>query len=92
MALDKDTGEALSPEKTDQLIASRSALSALETVQQAVHALFDIRLHGSDAAAVCRGDITTTQLYNDIARFALPNVIRYPQAAWQHRFVYILYF
>jgi Zn-dependent oligopeptidase len=90
-ALDKDTGEALSVDKANQLIAARGALSALETVQQAVHALFDLRLHGCAADAICRREMTTTQLYADISQFALPNVIRDQRSAWQHRYSFASY-
>uniref|UniRef100_A0A158R069 Mitochondrial intermediate peptidase (inferred by orthology to a human protein) n=1 Tax=Nippostrongylus brasiliensis TaxID=27835 RepID=A0A158R069_NIPBR len=52
----------------------------------ASYALFDLELHGPDAAKLIRENrLTTTSLFHSIITKALPNLKRQPDSAFQHR-------
>ncbi|VDM73057.1 unnamed protein product [Strongylus vulgaris] len=81
-------GECISVEDAACMIASRFAFSSLEIMQQATYALFDLELHGPDAARLLRENrITTTNLFHTIVTKALPHLEREKDTAFQHRYV-----
>ncbi|WKY06623.1 hypothetical protein Q1695_006646 [Nippostrongylus brasiliensis] len=84
-------GECIPTEDAASIIASRFAFSSLEVMQQASYALFDLELHGPDAAKLIRENrLTTTSLFHSIITKALPNLKRQPDSAFQHRFHHLV--
>ncbi|CAI4225459.1 unnamed protein product [Auanema sp. JU1783] len=83
-------GTGISLEHAATLISSRFAFTSIETVQQALYALFDLELHGPEAQNVSRGLITTTELFHSISAKALPLLVRDPNTAFQHRFHHLI--
>ncbi|KIH57659.1 hypothetical protein ANCDUO_12146 [Ancylostoma duodenale] len=60
-------GDCIALEDAACMSASRFAFSSLEIMQQASYALFDLELHGPDAALLLRENrITTTELFHTI--------------------------
>jgi Zn-dependent oligopeptidase len=85
IALDHETGAPIDAKAAKALIASRSAFVGIETIQQAVYALFDLRLHGDSAQHIADGKYTSCELFTGIWNEALPDILRDPKSAWHHR-------
>ncbi|ETN80623.1 hypothetical protein NECAME_02371 [Necator americanus] len=84
-------GDCIPLEDAACMIASRFAFSSLEIMQQASYALFDLELHGPDAARLLRENrITTTDLFHTIVTKALPHLERERESAFQHRFHHLV--
>ncbi|KAL6737175.1 hypothetical protein Aduo_010842 [Ancylostoma duodenale] len=84
-------GDCIALEDAACMSASRFAFSSLEIMQQASYALFDLELHGPDAALLLRENrITTTELFHTIVTKALPHLDRERDTAFQHRFHHLV--
>uniref|UniRef100_A0AC34Q9X7 Peptidase M3A/M3B catalytic domain-containing protein n=1 Tax=Panagrolaimus sp. JU765 TaxID=591449 RepID=A0AC34Q9X7_9BILA len=80
-------GHQMDPEAIQALIASRSLFNGMETLQQTHYSLFDLEVHGPEyAPLIAEGKMTTTELYHQLGRTAIPLLERRNDIAWPHRF------
>jgi Zn-dependent oligopeptidase len=77
----------MAEDKAEAIIKSRKVFNGIHTVQQAIFALFDLELHGERAAEIADGRLTSTQLFGEIHRQALPQLAGAIDAnyAYHHR-------
>uniref|UniRef100_A0A914ZDC6 Peptidase M3A/M3B catalytic domain-containing protein n=1 Tax=Panagrolaimus superbus TaxID=310955 RepID=A0A914ZDC6_9BILA len=84
------SGRPIRDDEAEALIASRSLFMGIETLQQTHYSLFDIEVHGPEyAPLIANGKITSTALFSELGKKALPLIGHGDNVAWPHRFSHI---
>uniref|UniRef100_A0A0K0DYP4 Peptidase_M3 domain-containing protein n=1 Tax=Strongyloides stercoralis TaxID=6248 RepID=A0A0K0DYP4_STRER len=83
-------GKCLSKSDIEKLIFSNKAFSSFDLLQQSVYSLFDLEVHSLRCEDIINGNITTSDLLNEIWKESLPELERDASSAWQHRFCHLI--
>ncbi|CEF68999.1 Mitochondrial intermediate peptidase [Strongyloides ratti] len=83
-------GKFLSKSDIEKLISSNKAFSSFDLLQQSVYSLFDLEVHSLRCEDIINGNMTTSDLLNEIWNESLPELERDASSAWQHRFSHLI--
>uniref|UniRef100_A0A0N5BFD3 Peptidase_M3 domain-containing protein n=1 Tax=Strongyloides papillosus TaxID=174720 RepID=A0A0N5BFD3_STREA len=83
-------GKFLSKSDIETLISSNKAFSSFDILQQSVYSLFDLEVHSLRCEDIINGNMTTSDLLNEIWKQSLPELERDGSSAWQHRFSHLI--
>nr|CAD2185171.1 unnamed protein product [Meloidogyne enterolobii] len=84
------TGRMLDEDLVLALIKRRKLFPAVKYTQQAIYSLFDLELHGEHAEAISQNKLTTTDLFINLHKQALPQFHIEPDYAFHHRFSHLV--
>ncbi|CAK5109834.1 unnamed protein product [Meloidogyne enterolobii] len=84
------TGCMLDDDLVLALIKRRKLFPAVKYTQQAIYSLFDLELHGEHAEAISQNKFTTTDLFINLHKQALPQFHIEPDYAFHHRFSHLV--
>uniref|UniRef100_A0A0N4ZL82 Peptidase_M3 domain-containing protein n=1 Tax=Parastrongyloides trichosuri TaxID=131310 RepID=A0A0N4ZL82_PARTI len=83
-------GKFMSKNDFDIMLSSNKAFSSLDLLQQSVYSLFDLEIHSTRCEDIINGNMTSSDLLNELWYGSLPELERDGSSAWQHRFSHLI--
>uniref|UniRef100_A0A1I8B330 Peptidase_M3 domain-containing protein n=1 Tax=Meloidogyne hapla TaxID=6305 RepID=A0A1I8B330_MELHA len=84
------SGRALDDDLVVDLIKRQKVFPAVKNIQQAIYALVDLEMHGEHAEDIAQGKITTTELFVELSKEALPYFSVNSDYAYHHRISHLV--
>lgn len=79
------SGRTLPLDQAELLVKSRRMFGAFHTLQQVLYSTMDVEMHGNYALPISRGELTTTDLFNQLGNKILPGIERVDRYAYHQR-------